>query len=158
MPKRNRYNSVWISLDGSHAVISDGKNLFRTVVNYFKNVNESFGWYNCSSTIKTLSVECFTHIICLNSYQSYCFWNFRLNLIPSLALWSILIQKKARVFWYWICSLFLLICDLFIIKSVLITMIYRVYKKKGNRTSARYYTWSTRRMNNWFSYSERSGF
>lgn len=41
MPKRNRYNSVWISLDGSHAVISGGKNLFRTVVNYFNNVNES---------------------------------------------------------------------------------------------------------------------
>jgi hypothetical protein len=30
--------------------------------------------------------------------------------------------------------------------------------KKGNRTSARYYTWITRRMNNWFSSSERSGF
>jgi uncharacterized membrane protein YbaN (DUF454 family) len=37
-------------------------------------------------------------------------------------------------------------------------VLYRVYKKKGNRTSARYYTWITRRMNNWFTYSERSGF
>jgi hypothetical protein len=35
--------------------------------------------------------------------------------------------------------------------------LYKVYKKKGNRTSARYYMWITRRMNNWFSYSERSG-
>jgi hypothetical protein len=40
----------------------------------------------------------------------------------------------------------------------IIGLLYRVYKKKGNRTSARYYTWITRRMNNWFSYSERSGF
>jgi hypothetical protein len=39
-----------------------------------------------------------------------------------------------------------------------ISHLYRVYKKKGNRTSARYYTLITRRMNNWFSYSERSGF
>jgi hypothetical protein len=36
--------------------------------------------------------------------------------------------------------------------------IYRMYKKIGNQTSARYYTWITWRMNNCFSYSERSGF
>ena len=36
--------------------------------------------------------------------------------------------------------------------------LYRVYKKKGNRTSAPYYTSITWHMNNWFSYSERPGF
>jgi hypothetical protein len=72
--------------------------------------------------------------------------------------WILSRRDVEKIKYLWKCDDFDKIQVQHILKFIHISILYRVYQKKGNRNSARYYTWITRRMNNWFSYSESQAF